>query len=394
MGLAYVERREAGKDGIKAEGTEIRAPFEARGKRSARRHLVTPSPCATEWTLFRLPRLPRDRLGSPGNNSRSLVRPRRRNLATRTASLLVLLLAIPLGRAGNGLVRAFLSRATPRWACTSGNGRASAPFSKSMAAVTNSSNVTIVDTGFPGNPKKNVSRQRPKTAGLPGRIATASKIKFGAKILQHRLDQIVLPHRDAAGHHQHVFPESALDLGAQKIRAIGGISEQHRFAAGDLGLRGERDAVAVANLEGTWFLVDQHDLVARGEDGDTGFRGAKQFRLAHLRGQATSAYPRRVPGDRIASPDFASLPRGTMFWPARVSRSKRTFSPSRWVCSIMTTASAPAGTAAPVMICTQVHRLRGESDGVTRFDFTDAAKVSALRGVPLLGPRSHREWNG
>src|SRR5271154_3934469 len=39
MGLVYFERREAGKEGINTEGTEVGAPFEAQGKQRARRHL-------------------------------------------------------------------------------------------------------------------------------------------------------------------------------------------------------------------------------------------------------------------------------------------------------------------------------------------------------------------
>ena len=41
-----------------------------------------------------------------------------------------------------------------------------------MTARAKSSNVTIVDTGFPGNPKKYFSPTRPKTTGLPGWICT------------------------------------------------------------------------------------------------------------------------------------------------------------------------------------------------------------------------------
>ena len=52
-------------------------------------------------------------------------------------------------------------------------------------------------------------------------------------------------------------------------------------------------------------------------------------------------------------------PRAPHFHAARhfgqaAPRSNRTKSPSRCVCSTITTASAPAGTAAPVIICTQV----------------------------------------
>src|SRR5712691_2136042 len=61
-----------------------------------------------------------------------------------------------------------------------------------------------------------------------------------------------------------------------------------------------------------------------------------------------------MPRVKMVCAAAASLPLSTMFCPACADRSNRTTSPSRLVCSIITTASAPAGTAAPVMICKQV----------------------------------------
>ena len=92
---------------------------------------------------------------------------------------------------------------------------------------------------------------------------------------------------------------------------------------------------------------------------------ATRGRCAHSRrtpptcaASASSAYPRRMPGVKMDCPAAASLPLGTMFCPSSTTRSNRTRSPSRVVCSIITTASAPAGTAAPVMICRQVPAAR------------------------------------
>src|ERR1700726_3218132 len=79
-------------------------------------------------------------------------------------------------RAGRKCVRpCFSFSAAPRCASTSGRSRAGAPLSKSIAGTVNNSNVTMVDTGLPGRPKTNVFPHFPNTAGLPGRIATASK---------------------------------------------------------------------------------------------------------------------------------------------------------------------------------------------------------------------------
>ena len=69
---------------------------------------------------------------------------------------------------------------------------------------------------------------------------------------------------------------------------------------------------------------------------------------------ASSANPSLIPAFKMVCAAAASLPFDTMFCPRCAARSNRTKSPSRLECSIITTASAPDGTAAPVMICQQV----------------------------------------
>src|ERR1700756_2996330 len=79
-------------------------------------------------------------------------------------------------RAGRKWARpGFSFSATPSLASTNGKSRAAAPLSRSIAGTTNSSNVTIVDTGLPGRPKTKAFPHCPKTAGFPGRMATASR---------------------------------------------------------------------------------------------------------------------------------------------------------------------------------------------------------------------------
>jgi len=53
--------------------------------------------------------------------------------------------------------------------------RASAPLNKINRGRTNNSNVTIVETGFPGKPNTGLPWHIPNTAGFPGRIATRRK---------------------------------------------------------------------------------------------------------------------------------------------------------------------------------------------------------------------------
>ena len=79
--------------------------------------------------------------------------------------------------------------------------------------------------------------------------------------------------------------EAALDFGAEIVGAIASVAEQNRFAAGGFGLRGERDAVAVANLEWAGLLLHEDDFVAGGENRDARFHGAERLGGADLRGE-------------------------------------------------------------------------------------------------------------
>src|SRR5260370_32204182 len=79
-------------------------------------------------------------------------------------------------RAGRKCARpGFSFSAALSLASTNGKSRAAAPLSRSIAGTTNNSKVTIVDTGLPGRPKTKELPHFPKTAGLPGLLATALK---------------------------------------------------------------------------------------------------------------------------------------------------------------------------------------------------------------------------
>ena len=77
--------------------------------------------------------------------------------------------------------------ARPSFARSNGSGRAAVPLKISSAGKTKSSNVTIVETGFPGNPKTGLPPHFPNTAGLPGRIVYAIKIIFLRRARLERL---------------------------------------------------------------------------------------------------------------------------------------------------------------------------------------------------------------
>ena len=69
-----------------------------------------------------------------------------------------------------------------------------------------------------------------------------------------------------------------------------------------------------------------------------------------------------------------------MLWPRVVARLNITRSPSTETCSIITTASAPAGTAAPVMICTH-------SPAPTAPSKPLPARISPMRAQRRARPR-------
>ena len=128
--------------------------------------------------------------------------------------------------------------------------------------------MTMVETGLPGRPKTRVLRQRPKTVGLPGRIATASKKNSAPIAFQDGLDQVVLAHRDAAGEDQDVLAQALLDFCGEIVDTIEGVTKRNGFASSETNLRREGNGVAVANVKRAGSFGDGYDFVAGGEDGD------------------------------------------------------------------------------------------------------------------------------
>ena len=105
-----------------------------------------------------------------------------------------------------------------RVAFRNGRGRGRAPLRMSMAGATNSSKVTMVEMGLPGRPKIGFAPVgelvMAKTAGFPGRMATASKKNVGAECFQDVFDQIIFAHGDAAGQYQNILMQAELNVGA------------------------------------------------------------------------------------------------------------------------------------------------------------------------------------
>ena len=65
-------------------------------------------------------------------------------------------------------------------------------------------------------------------------LAAASTIeeKFSAQALENGFDQVVLPHRDAAGENQNVFAETLLDFCGKIIDAVESVFQGDRLPTG------------------------------------------------------------------------------------------------------------------------------------------------------------------
>ena len=253
-------------------------------------------------------------------------------------------------RAGNASACAFCSTGLASLAFNNGNGLGSKPPQTSIAGTASNSKVTIVETGFPGRPKTNFPPHLPNTAGFPGRIAMASKKNSAPRSRNTASTKSYFPDGDSSAQDQNIFLQAAFDHGPQRGLIVRCVAERHRLRARQVCLRGERDAVAIANLNRSGRLLDWDHFVTGGKNRDT--RLAVDFQLcgAHLRshGQFRKAEPRAKRHHNRARFGFASG--CTIFWPALSSRSTVTSSAPGRVCSCITTASAPAGTAAPVII--------------------------------------------
>ncbi len=208
-----------------------------------------------------------------------------RSLATAGRTLRASLHASAHAPAGSGSIRCARHSACASRARKIGSGRGAAPPSRSIAGTTNSSNVTIVETGLPGKPNTGLPPHTPKTAGLPGRMATASNTNFAPNSAEDQLHQIVLPHRDAAGHDQQIRFQAALDRGgAAPFFRPARCPAESAFGARQPSQRFERDAIAIANLERPGRRGDVDHLIARRENGDARtLENAATCVHAHLR---------------------------------------------------------------------------------------------------------------
>ncbi len=156
-----------------------------------------------------------------------------------------------------------------------------------------------------------------------------------------------------------------------------------RLAAGERDMCGEAVAVGVADLVRLRGGGDLNQLVAGGEDGDAGLREDFDGGCADggERGDVVGGEPRACGDDRIAAMGFAAGGNDMAAGANAASLARRMRSsklpPPVSTCSSMTTASAPSGTGAPVMISSAAPGWSG-AEGAG----------SPARRVPMTGSQS------
>ena len=106
-----------------------------------------------------------------------------------------------------------------------------------------------------------------RTAGLNLR---ASKKELCAKLLQHRLHQVVLAHGDAAREHKQVRSQALLHEVKQTLLLVGRDGQQKRLPACSQYLRRQRVTVGIANFVGPRNRCDLDYFIAGRKDGRSG----------------------------------------------------------------------------------------------------------------------------
>jgi hypothetical protein len=138
--------------------------------------------------------------------------------------------------------------------------------------------------GIAGQAKDEFVAAASEDCGLAGANRDGVKEEFRAEGFENRFDEVVLSHGNAAGEDEDVMLEAELDFGAEVVDAIEGVAEGDRLASGETHLRGEGDAVAIANVKWAGRFDDGNNFVTGGKDGDAGLLGAEQIGGADLRG--------------------------------------------------------------------------------------------------------------
>src|SRR5262249_21875329 len=88
------------------------------------------------------------------------------------------------------------------------------------------------------------------------------KEHFDTELREDRLDKVILPHRNAAGHEQKIMLEAIPDFVAKIVEIVAADTEDDRLCACFFDLSANGVGIAVSNLAGLRLLIDFNQLIA------------------------------------------------------------------------------------------------------------------------------------
>src|SRR2546425_1580389 len=139
--------------------------------------------------------------------------------------------------------------------------------------------------GIAGQAEDRDAAANAEHGGAAGANGDRVEEKLRAEIAQDRFYEVVFTHRDAPGKNQRVGDEALLDGGANRVRAVGDAAELDSLTACETDLCGEREIVAVANLERAGLLLHGDEFVAGGKNGHARLLVHSDAMRAHLSGE-------------------------------------------------------------------------------------------------------------
>src|SRR5205814_8140528 len=163
--------------------------------------------------------------------------------------------------------------------------------------------------GVSRQPEKKFLSRSAENYRLPWPDRGALKIKLRATGPQHRLDKIILPHGDPAGHDDQVGAERLLDQPSQFVFAVGSDPDHPGRGSGRLDQGGERRRAAVSDLMPEGALIQWNQFVAGRKNGNPRLAKNPHRHSSNSREQANfrRAKPTAAPENHVARPRLASL---------------------------------------------------------------------------------------
>ena len=192
----------------------------------------------------------------------------------------------------------------------------------------------------------------PKPCGIPGCIATLRKVIVPSRPSVSLTTSCQAAHADPAAGHQEVGPEQLiLDRGQHLQRVVGDGTVAEGQAAGLPCRRGEHEAVGVPDLAGGERADLARPARRRSRRPRPGAAGRPRPGRARRRPARRSAWDRAgCRGGSSTSPRRASPPLNRTAWPGSTAVRIVTRATPPSVSSTGTTASAPPGSMAPVVM--------------------------------------------